>query len=217
MYDDRLDRAKHLYERAVFTGDQSALPVAEKDLDGVEADLALARGRILHARFLAEQREDPEELALFERAAALYRKLGDVRGEAESCFWIGTFHQVVRGDGGTALPALERSYELATQAGDKLTLSYAVRHLGFAAMADKHVDLARERLEESVRLRQELGFAPGVAAGLLALAELSAETGDHQRAQALLDQADVVAEASGADGIRRWIKEAQTELSAHAA
>lgn len=196
----------------MFNGDTAAVGSAERELDGVEADLALARGRIVHARFLAERRADPAELVLFERAAELYRKLGDVRGEAESCFWIGTYHQVVRDDSAAALPALERSYELAAQAGDKLILSYAIRHLGFAAMADERLDLARERLEESVRLRQELGFAPGVAAGLLALAELSAKSGDNERAETLLDQAGVVAEASDARRIRHWIDEARAEL-----
>jgi len=93
-----------------------------------------------------------------------------------------------------------------------LILSYAVRHLGFAAMADERLDVARERLEASVRLRQELGFAPGVAAGLLALAGLSAKSGDHQQARTLLDQAVVVAEASDARGILRWIEEARAGL-----
>ncbi len=107
MGDDRLRRAKVLYERAVFGGDASALSVAEAELDSVEADLALARGRVIHARFLGRQvadssatlpdgDEDPHELTLFERAAQLFETLGDVRGEGEALFWIGTFHQVVR-------------------------------------------------------------------------------------------------------------------------
>jgi tetratricopeptide (TPR) repeat protein len=211
--EDRLDRARLLYERAVFQGDATAVQTAETELDGVEADLALARGRLLHARFLAERTENPEELARFEGAAERYRRLGDARGEAESCFWIGTFHQVVRGDSGTALPALERAYELATQVDDKLTLSYAARHLGFAAMSDGRLDLARERLEESLRLRQELGFAPGVAAALLALAELSTQAGDHPRARTLLDQAEAVADASNARETRRWIDRTRMKLS----
>ena len=115
MTDDRLDRAKRLYERAVFSGDTDALPTAERELDGVEADLALARGRLIHARFLAEHLEDPNELVLFERAAEQYHRLGDVAGEAESLFWIGTFHQVVRDDAALALPALQRAYELAAR------------------------------------------------------------------------------------------------------
>lgn len=34
-------------------------------------------------------------------------------------------------------------------------------------------DLAGKYLEESVRLRREIGFRPGAAAGLLALAKLA--------------------------------------------
>jgi tetratricopeptide (TPR) repeat protein len=219
MTDDRIDRARVLYEQAVFGGDNDALASADRELDGVEADLALARGRILHARFLADrqeagQHEDVRELALFEVAVEHYGRLGDIRGEAEASFWVGTFHQVVRGDSGAALPALERSYELAARVGDKLTLSYASRHLGFAALADGRVEVARERLEESLRLRRELGFMPGVAAALLALAELSAESGDQSRARALLEEAGAVAEASGARGTLRWIDSARMELSA---
>jgi len=183
MNDDRrLERAKALYEQAVFGGDAGALLIAERDLDGVEADLALARGRVLHARFLDERRhEDLRELALFERAAELYQGLNDVRGESEALFWIGTFHQVVRGDSRLALPIFEQSYELAAQAGDKLTLSYAARHLGFAQAEAGRLDAAREKLEESVRLRRDIGFDQGVAAGLLALAQLAHHDGPPRR------------------------------------
>lgn len=111
--DDRLEQTQGLYERAVYGGDASALADAERHLSAVEADLALARGRVIHARFLdatARTREAPDgvadELALFERANDLYRSLGDVRGEAEAQFWIGTFHQVVQHDDATAVPAL---------------------------------------------------------------------------------------------------------------
>ena len=93
--EERLEQARLLYERAVFGGDGSALAAADRNLDAVEADLALARGRVIHARFLQQPDEDPHELALFERAAHLYQALGDVRGEAESLFWVGCFHQVV--------------------------------------------------------------------------------------------------------------------------
>jgi tetratricopeptide (TPR) repeat protein len=216
MADDRLTRAKELYEQAVFGGEAAALATADRALDGVEADLALARGRIVHARFLADRQEDPGELALFERAARLYGQLGDLRGEAEALFWVGTFYQVIRDDYEAGLPALQRSYELAAQAGDRLTLSYAARHLGFAAAVSGDHDTARDRLTESVRLRREIGFQPGVAAGLLALADLASRTGDGPRARELVDEAQAVAEASGAHGILRWIGEARTELETRA-
>jgi tetratricopeptide (TPR) repeat protein len=211
---DPFERARLLYERAVFGGDDSGLADAGPLLDAVEADLALARGRIMHATFLAERQEDPRELALFERAAELYQQLGKGQGEGEALFWVGAFHQVVRGDNPAALPALQRSYELAATAGDKLTLSYAARHLGFADLAAGRVESARGRLEESVALRRQIAFLPGVAAGLLALAHLTARQGDRGKALALLDEAATAATGSGARGTLRWIEQARAELLA---
>lgn len=81
-----LDRAALAYEQAVFGGDGSTLAGAQRELDALEADLALARGRLLHAQFLQTRAEDPHELALLERAAELFHQLGDLRGEAEAQF-----------------------------------------------------------------------------------------------------------------------------------
>lgn len=208
--DRRLEHARELYERAVFYGDQSALAMAERDLDGVEADLALARGRLLHARFFEAREEDALELTLFERAVALYRRHDDVRGEGEALFWVGIVHQVVRDDSARALPILERAYDLAERSGDRLTASYAARHVGFALAAAGRAEGARERLEESVRLRREIGFEPGIAAGLLALAEFARREGRSGDARTLLAEADAAAESCGAHGVRRWIGEERT-------
>ena len=209
---DRLEQARLLYERAVFGGDAGALPAADRELDAVEAGLCLARGRILHARFLEEHSEDPRELALLERAATLYRELGDIRGQAESFFWIGCCHQVVRDDGETAQPYFEESRDLAARAGDKLTLSYALRHLGFAAQTTGDLDQARALLRESADLRQEIGFLPGVAANLIALAYLAGEQGRRDDAVALVEQATAMAGESGARGVLRWADEARAHL-----
>lgn len=149
---------------------------------------------------------------MFERAAQLYRTLGDVRGEAESLFWIGTFHQVVRQDDGAALRVFERSHMLARQAGDKLTESYVLRHLGFAAHNDGRVAQARELLAESTSLRREIGFLPGVAANLIGLAHLAGEAGQRDEALVLLAEADSIAEASGAHGVLRWVEQARAQL-----
>jgi tetratricopeptide (TPR) repeat protein len=216
MADDRLDRVRALYDRAVFGGDAEALDPADAELDAVEADLALERGRILHARYLLQQRDDPRELALFERAAELYHRLGQVPGEASALFGVGLYHQVVRSDGEAALPALERAYQLAVASDEALTRSYVVRHLGFYAMERDDLDTAREHFEESLRLRRELGFRPGVAAALLALAEVAAQGGDPDRARALLDEATTEAEQSGARQILHWIGVTRAEVAAGA-
>lgn len=216
--DRRLDAAKLLYERAVFGGDKGALATAERELTAVDADLALARGRILHARFLEQRsedgahQEDPQELALFEQAVRLYQALGDVHGEAEALFWVGTFHQIVQGDNGTAVPTLERANELASEVGDLLTMSYAIRHLAIAEHMGGHLASARDLLEESTRLRRELGFMPGVAANLIGLAYVAADEGRRGDALALVEEADAIAEASGAHGIMRSIEQARSDL-----
>ncbi|NUW38925.1 tetratricopeptide repeat protein [Nonomuraea rhodomycinica] len=208
------ERARALYEEAVFGGDDAALAAAGRELDAVEAGLSLARGRIAHARFLRDGEEDAEELPLFLRARGLYRSLGDARGEAEAVFWLGTYHQVVRHDHDTALPLLERSYALANAVGDRLTASYAARHLGIAAHAAGRLDVARERLEESTRLRRELGFLPGVAANLVGLAHVALDEGRPGDAEALAAEAAELAAGSGAEAILRQVEEARARLAA---
>ncbi|MFC7550276.1 tetratricopeptide repeat protein [Plantactinospora sp. GCM10030261] len=210
--DQRLARAQHRYERAVFGGDPTGLAEAERDLDGLAADVALAQGRIHHARFLDDRQPDPHELALFQQAADGYRALGDVRGEAESAFWIGAYHQVVAGDTDTGVPYFAQALELASKAGDRLTQSYALRHLGFAAQSAGRPDEARERMLESTRLRREIGFSAGVAANLVALAYLAADGDRGHEVPDILAEAAVLAEDAGAGGILTWIEEARTQL-----
>ncbi|MFF5171637.1 tetratricopeptide repeat protein [Micromonospora sp. NPDC000089] len=209
----RLDRANEAYQRAVFGGDAAVLGEAERELNGVEADLALARGRLLHARFLDDQSEDPRELPLFERAVALYRELGDARGEGEALFWVGCVHQVIRQDEEAAAPAYARARELAARVGDRLTLSYVLRHLAFTDLAAGHLDTARQLMEESTRLRREIGFQPGVAANLVALAFLAIEGDRREEAHTLLQEATETAEASDAVGVLGWVDEARQALA----
>jgi len=218
--DERIERSRRLYEQALFDGDGSALGAAERELDSVEADLSLARGRLIHGRFLEQRnddpehaREDPRELPLFERARHLYQALGDVRGEAEALFWVGCCHQVVRRDNDAAVPVFDRSLEMAAQAGDKMTMSDALRHLGIAEHAAGRLEEARRRLEESSGLRGEIGFLPGVASNMVGLIYVAAGQGRHDDAMALLDQAEATAQASGAHGILRQVEEARAAVS----
>ena len=217
--DERIERSRLLYERALFEGDGGGLAEAERELEGVAADLALAQGRIIHGRFLQQRaedpeqaREDPRELALFERAAELYRARGDVRGEAESLFWVGCCHQVVRRDNEAAVPVLWRSLELATEADDTMTMSEALRHLGIAEHAAGRLEAARLHLEESTRLRREIGAWPGVAANLVGLAYIAAGQDRRDDALKAIEESRAIAEASGARGLMRQIEEARAQL-----
>ncbi|MBB5629689.1 tetratricopeptide repeat protein [Sphaerisporangium krabiense] len=209
-----IEQARLSYERAVFVGDLGGLAEAERELDRAEAGLALARGRILHARFLNERHEDPRELALFERATQLYRMLGDSTGEAESVFWLGCFHQVVRNDLDSALPLLEQAYDLATLAGDRYTRSEALRHLGIADHHAGRLDAARERLEEAARLRREIGLLAGAAADQVGLIYIAVAQGRRDDALALAEEAYATAEACGAQRIMRQVTEARSQIMA---
>lgn len=219
VVDGRLVESRRLHERSIFGGDSSALAEAERQLDGVEADLALARGKVMHGRFLeaiASGGSPPDrmddELVLLERAGELYESLHDLLGEAEAQFWIGTYHQVVRDDNAVAVPALERACSIATQEGDSLIQSYALRHLGIAEHQAGDLVEARRLLEESTRLRRELGFGEGVAANLVGLAYLAADDGRKGDIAQILDEADVLAGRSDAGGLNRQIKTARAHL-----
>ena len=115
-------------------------------------------------------------------------------------------------DDDTAIPVLERSYELAAQVGDKLTMSYALRHLGYADHTAGRLAAARERLEESTRLRREIGLLPGVAANMVGLAYVAAAQGRRDDALALIEEAGSIADASGAHAVMRQVEEARTQL-----
>jgi hypothetical protein len=209
MTDDRVSRAAERYELATFGGDPSELDLADRDLDAAEADLAVARGRIAHARFFVDRVEDPRELADFERAARLYHRLGEVEGEALASFWVGCVHQVVRRDGRSAVPALQRAYET----GGPLTRSYAARHLGFHALGTQDLERAGALLEESVQLRRTHGSAAEVAAAVLALAEQRALAGRADESERLLAEAEKTAKSAGALGVMRWVAATRDELA----
>ena len=218
--DERVRRARVLYERAVFTGEAGQLAAADRELDGAEADLAMARGQLMHARFLlrtdqdpAAAHEDPDELPLFERAIRLYRALGDTGGEAAAMFWVGCFHQVVRHDNASAVPILEQAVELALQAGDKAAMAEALRHLGIAAHQMGCLELAGQQLAESTRLRREIGLLPGAAANMVGLAYIAAAQGRSDEALAVLDEAGAIAQASQALRIVQQVDAARVELS----
>lgn len=217
--DERVKQARLLYERAVFTGDAGALAEADRELDAAEADLLLARARLMHAQFLlrrdrdsASAEEDAAELPLFEQAAELYRALGDVGGEAEALFWIGCFHQVVRHDNAIAVPILVESLKLATQACDKVVMAEALRHLGIAAHGAARLEEARQMLEESTRLRREIGLLPGVAANMVGLVYIAAAQQRRGNALTLLDEASAIARTSRATRILQQLDEARAEL-----
>lgn len=211
--DERLIHAERVFEAYVFNGDAGDLMSAELGLDGVEADLALSRGRLEHMRFLAGLCEQPNQLPWLERAAALYENLGDIRAQAESLFWIGMYHQVVQHDDAMAAPVLRHAYDLATDANDDLTASYVLRNLGLANLRQGSLQVAREQLEEAVRLARGAGFLPGLAANLIGLAYVAAAQGSGDDFILALCEADMVATRSGATNMLHSITQLRESVT----
>jgi tetratricopeptide (TPR) repeat protein len=209
---DPLARADIYAEQAAFTASEEAREAGARELDRSEATLLLGRGRLLHARFLVEREEDPSELELFERALELARRAGDEPLEAWARFWIGIVHQVCRGDEAAAKPHFDAAHTTACELGDRLLDSYAVRHLGFSHLNQGRLSEAIAALEESVPLRREEGFQPGLAAGLLALAYATAEDGRAEDARSLLAEAESTARTCGATAVLQWVGAAREEL-----
>lgn len=110
-----------------------------------------------------------------------------------------------------------RQLRLMTRNRQQVTSTYpeiadALRHQGIAEHAAGRLEAARERLEESVRLRREIGFMPGVAANLVGLAYIAAGQGRRHDALALIEEAAAIAAASGAHGITRHVEEARAQV-----
>jgi tetratricopeptide (TPR) repeat protein len=204
-------RAARRYDDATFGGRPELVVEGEDELDAIEADLALARGKLLHARFLdGRTNRDERELPLFERAVELYRKLDDRAKLADALFWVGCCHQVVLDDEATALDHFHAAYDLAAELGANLVRAESVRHLGFAAIKSGELDLAETRFAESLRLRQDATAAPPlIATAIIPLAVLANKRGERQRADDLFAEAARIAEDNGAVGVLNWIEQAR--------
>jgi MalT-like TPR region len=92
-------------------------------------------------------------------------------------------------------------------------MSEALRHLGIAAYGTGGLEAARQRLEESTRLRRETGQLAGAAANMVGLAYIAAVQHRSDDALALLDETEAVARASQAHRILQQVSEARAELS----
>ncbi len=150
----------------------------------VDAAVEVADGGRLRGRWA--DGAAPGELACFQRGLELRRRAGDERGVAESLFQVGLVHQVIRDDSAAALPWFEEAYTRARKAADPVLMSYAIRHVAFCRLHAGDRAGARAGLEESLWLREQAGFIPGVAMALAALAEVVASDGQRQDAVALL-------------------------------
>lgn len=167
-----------------------------------------ALGFSLHITYIdsGQSKEPEDELDFFQRGLELRQKDGTRSQIAESIFHVGLVHDVIRRDYETALKYHQEAYDLAHEANDKVTASYAIRHIGFAHVVANEMEAAREALMESLQLREEAGFTPGIAFALAALANLDTRTGDKESALARLVRSRDMLESLGATSRVAWVE-----------
>ncbi|NOY90677.1 MAG: tetratricopeptide repeat protein [Deltaproteobacteria bacterium] len=121
--------------------------------------------------------ENERARQVLDRALALFRAAGDLRGVAST---LDDLSQVdlLRGDTDAALDEASEGLELRRSHGDARGEALSLNTLGQIELHRGNLDVADELFRQSLRLRQELGDTAGVVQCHNALGILSYERGD---------------------------------------
>ncbi len=212
---------------ALYTGDfdgvSAALEVLLRDAENTADRWAQAvaldqMGMVMHMRTVDNRtvdnlgRAEPDaEQALFHKALAIRREIGDAAGTAESLFHIGLVHQVLRNDWYAALPFYREALGLAEASGDPLLRSEVHRHVGFFHAAhENRPDVALPHLRLSQELREKLDEPGWMVSGLTALGRCELAVGMKTDAVAHLRRAVRLARELGMR--ERYVRGAKAQL-----
>jgi tetratricopeptide (TPR) repeat protein len=197
--DELLNRAHAALRDAAYrTGDYDAvetllieaLRLAEAGGDRRGEAAALDQlGELRHFRTIDRPRDEwPAidhgfEQELFERALAIRRELDDRAGVAESLLHLGWVHQVLLGDGATAMPLFLEALDLAEPDGDAHVRSELHRHIGFhIALDEQRPADALPHFQTSLELWRARSEPAAVVHGLVAVARCESMAGRHEDA-----------------------------------
>lgn len=207
---------------AFYTGDfdgvNGALEVVLRDAEATADRWAQAvaldqMGMVMHMRALDNLgRAEPDaEQALFQKALAIRREIGDAAGTAESLFHIGLVHQVLRSDWYAALPFFREALGLAEASGDPLLRSEVHRHVGFFHAAhENRPGVALPHFRLSQELREKLDEPGWMVSGLTALGRCELAVG--KKADAIVHLRRAV-RLAGRLGMReRYVRGAEDQL-----
>jgi hypothetical protein len=132
-----------------------------------------------------EGRSSADVAALGTRIEQLGDDAPDGRRAGSAAFYRGLIADNLEGERAAAPAWYERALASATETGDELLASSALRHLGDHAEEAGDLARARELWERSAELRAREGFVPGVLAQQMLLAVLSRAEGDETTARAI--------------------------------
>jgi tetratricopeptide (TPR) repeat protein len=134
---------------------------------------------------------------LASRAASLRASAPDSERATAATFYAGLIEDNLRGDGDAARSIFASALTAAEEAGDDLTVSDALRHLGYHASEAGDAGQARQMWERSAEQRQRAGAVPYVLSQQLLLAGLARDTGDPDAARTVAREVGRWAHALG--------------------
>lgn len=213
-----LQIGRTLTDEALFGGKENfdkrkdvlakAQVLAEKSDDKVLlGNVYDAVGFSLHTSYLESDRskEPEDEMDFFKRGLELRKEHGSSSQVAESVFHIGLVHDVIRQEYDKALPYHQEAYDLAQEAGDKMIMSYAIRHIGFTKLAAENIPEAKNAFTESLELRRSINFIPGIAFSLATLARVENVEVNKEKALAYYEEARDLLHTLKAETRVTWI------------
>ena len=215
LTDEALFGGKDNLDKRIDALEKAQTLAKNSDDKALLGDVYDAIGFSLHTSYLGSDRsQEPEkEMEFFQRGLDLRKKHGSSSQIAESTFHIGLVHDVIRQEYDKALPYHEEAYKLATEADDKLIISYAIRHIGFTKLAAEDIVGAKQAFAESLELREAIGFTPGIAFSLTTLARVEVTEGNNTQALALLKKARDILLSLGAEPRVAWITSMIEEIT----
>jgi tetratricopeptide (TPR) repeat protein len=141
----------------------------------------------LNRQALTRQREEPRRaMGLYDRALALYREIGDCRGQANVHNNLAILHTMA-GAWGEAAAAFETAIQLGRTAGGPDLWGLFAINLGVLHMKGGEHDRARELFGEALALFAGIGNAERQVYALYNLAHLDREGGRHAAAGELYE------------------------------
>lgn len=144
---------------------------------------------------LTNQRKT-EAIALYERAEAVFRRLGDLNGLTRCRINVGVTH-ILEGESGQAEQAYHEAVALGREAHAPDLTGLASLNLGVLYMRDGRFDEAHERFEEARRLFTTVRNASHRLAALVNLGHLARERGEPEQAIEVYAQAVDLAQRIG--------------------
>jgi class 3 adenylate cyclase/tetratricopeptide (TPR) repeat protein len=193
----RLDYAGHIvrYGKAEAGIEMLLQAACEFEAMGLVEQVANATGNA-GAAYLMRLRDPESARSYLERSLALYRSMGNRRGEATSLGLLGTMHGMAgRLDQSrtTLLEALRIWEEMGSRRGQAQVLS----NLGSCSLEAGNLDEARSFFRRTLSLYREAGIRRGEAVALLNAGSLALLRADLSEAGELLDAALVAIRETG--------------------